>query len=88
MSNTSVAIAEVESRQALIRVWMAISAIWIAFWIAIALPIVFYGEATTPLFEQFRLFAVIVLVPPVVLLVAGAAVRWLFETLALKSGRG
>jgi hypothetical protein len=67
---------------------MAISAIWIAFWIAITLPIVFYGEATTPLFEQFRLFAVIVLVPPVVLLVAGAGVRWLFETLALKSGRG
>ena len=79
MSNTSVAIAEGETRQAMIRVWMAISAIWVFFWLCIAALILGTGEMSGPLTSQLRLFALIVLTPPVALLTLGALCRCAFE---------
>jgi hypothetical protein len=84
MSETSVALAEGETRQAMIRVWMAISAIWVAFWLCIAALIAVTGEMAGPLTSQLRLFALIVMMPPVVLLALGVAFRWAFETLFRK----
>jgi hypothetical protein len=85
MSNTSVAVAALETRQAMIRVWMAISAIWIVFWICIAALIVVTGEMANPLTNQLRLFALIVMTPPLVLLAGGAVSRWAFEALFRKT---
>jgi hypothetical protein len=79
MSNAGVAIAGLETRQAMIRVWMAISAIWVAFWISIAALIVVSGEMSDPAVAQLRLFALIVIAPPVVLLGVGAFARLGFE---------
>jgi hypothetical protein len=84
MSETSVALAEGETRHAMIRVWMAISAIWVAFWLSIAALVVVTGEMSAPLSSQLRLFALIVMMPPVVLLALGAAFRWVFEALFCK----
>jgi hypothetical protein len=79
MSNAGLAVAGLETRQAMIRVWMAISAIWIAFWISIATLIVVSGEMTDPGAAQLRLFALIVIAPPVVLLAIGTLFRLGFE---------
>jgi uncharacterized SAM-binding protein YcdF (DUF218 family) len=81
MSNAGVAIAGLEARQAMIRVWMAISAIWVAFWISMASLIAMTGEMSDPAAAQLRLFALIVIVPPVVLLAVGALFRFGFELL-------
>jgi hypothetical protein len=79
MSDANVAVAAGETRQAMIRVWMAISAIWIAFWLAIAALVMMTGEIADPLASQFQLFALIVMLPPIVLLTIGAMARWTFE---------
>ena len=81
MSNAGVAVAGLEARQAMIRVWMAISATWVAFWISIAALIVMTGEMSDPAAAQLRLFALIVIAPPVVLLSVGALFRLGFEFL-------
>jgi hypothetical protein len=80
MSNAGVAVAGLETRQAMIRVWMAISGIWVAFWISIAAVIVITGgEMGDAMAAQLRLFAIIVLAPPVVLLAVGVLFRLGFE---------
>ena len=81
MSETSVTLAEGETRHAMIRVWMAISAIWVAFWLCMAALVLVTGETAGPLTSQLRLFALILMTPPVVLLAIGAAFRWAFEML-------
>ena len=78
MSDTSMTFAGGETRQAMIRVWMAISAIWVAFWIGIALVALSVGIAN-PLADRLSLFTLIVMTPPLVLLVLGAGVRLVFE---------
>jgi len=87
MSNTSVAVAEGETRQAMIRVWMAISAIWVFFWLCIATVIVATGEMSAPLASQFRLFALIVMTPPIVLFAIGVVYRWILEAFARRAPR-
>lgn len=81
MSNTSVAVAAGETRQAMVRVWMAISAIWVTFWLCLAALIIVASGMTVPLDNQLGLFALIVMTPPLVLFAVGAAFRWVFETL-------
>jgi hypothetical protein len=85
MSETSLAIAAGESRQAMIRVWMAISSIWVAFWLCIAALIMVTGEMAGPLTGELRLFALIIMTPPFVLLALGALFRWAFEARFRKS---
>lgn len=87
MSNANVAVAGVENRQAMIRVWMAISAIWIAFWLSMAALILMTGEMAEQLTTQFGLFALIVMTPPLALFVLGAFARWTFETLLRKPAK-
>jgi len=59
---------------------MAISGIRVAFWISIAAMIVITGgEMGDAMPAQLRLFAIIVLAPPVVLLAVGVLFRLGFE---------
>jgi hypothetical protein len=83
--NTGLAVAEGETRQAMMRVWMAISAIWVAFWLSMAALIAVAAEMTVPLAGNLGLFALIVLSPPIALLAVGTALRWGFEMLFQKS---
>ena len=82
--NTGAVLAEGETRQAMMRVWMAISAIWVAFWLSMAVLIAVAAEMTVPLTGKLGLFALIVLTPPIALLAIGTAVRWGFEMLFRK----
>ncbi len=82
--NTGVAVAEGETRQAMMRVWMAISAIWVGFWLCMAALILVAAEMTVPLAGKLGLFALIVLTPPLALLAIGSALRWGFEMLFRK----
>ena len=82
--NTGVAVAAGETRQAMMRVWMAISAIWVAFWLSMAALIAVAAEMTVPLAGKLGLFALIVLTPPLALLAIGSALRWGFEMLFRK----
>lgn len=76
MSNVTVdAAAAIESRQALIRVWMAISGVWVVFWVVIAGVVVTMTDVHTPLVHDTGLFSLIVLAPPLALLVLGALAR-------------
>ena len=82
--NTGLAVAAGETRQAMMRVWMAISAIWVAFWLSMAVLIAVAAEMTVPLTGKLGLFALIVLTPPIALLAIGSALRWGFEMLFRK----
>ena len=82
--NSGVAVAAGETRQAMMRVWMAISAIWVAFWLCMAGLIAVTAEMTVPLAGKLGLFALIVLTPPVALLAIGATLRCCFEMLFSK----
>jgi hypothetical protein len=80
MQNTRVAaVAAVEARQAMVRVWMAISAIWIAFWMSMAGLTFASTEAAITLSGELTVFALILIVPPLALLAVGALLRWIFE---------
>lgn len=79
MANAAVPAAGVETRQSMLRVWMAMSAVWIAFWLAIAAIVVASGAARFPLAGQFAPFAAIVLAPPLIFLGFGVTIRWAFE---------
>jgi hypothetical protein len=86
MSDTSVA-AGIDTRQSMIRVWMALSAVWVAFWLSIAAIIFAAVGIREPLAAELGRFAAIVLTPPVVLLILGAALRWTFEALTRAARR-
>jgi hypothetical protein len=76
--------AVLEARQAMLRVWMAISAIWVTFWLIIAAIGFTTLQPHNPLVIQFGIFCLIVATPPFALLAIGAASRWIFETVALR----
>ena len=76
-----------EARQAMIRVWLTLSAIWVAFWLIIAAAVLTAIEPHNPLVIQLSLFLLILAAPPFVLFAVGAAGRFAFETLALRNRR-
>ena len=87
MAGTTAAVAEGETRQSMIRVWMAISAVWVAFWLSIALIVFANVEFRYPLTDELAPFSLIVLTPPIALLVLGAVGRWAFELFARLAGQ-
>ena len=79
MSDTSV--AAVDARQSMLRVWMALSAVWVAFWLLIA-GIVFTAVGMQePFSDELGRYAAIVVTPPAALFAVGVPLRWLFEAL-------
>jgi hypothetical protein len=79
--------AGLEARQSMIRVWLAISAVWVAFWLAIALVILTTVDLTRAFGSEFSLYGAVVLAPPLALLALGVLGRWAFETLRLRRGQ-
>jgi hypothetical protein len=83
--NKQVRATVLEARQSMLRVWMAISAIWVTFWLTIAAIVLTTFEPHNPLVIQVGIFSLIVATPPFVLLAIGAASRWIFETVTLRN---
>lgn len=81
MSDTIAATAG-DTRQSMIRVWMALSAVWVAFWLLIAVIVLATVEMRYPLADEVGLFPLIVLTPPLALLGLGALARYSFEILS------
>jgi hypothetical protein len=84
MSDVTIETAGGETRIAMLRVWMAISAVWVAFWISLVVIIALAGWLTNPLLEQLHLIALIVAAPPLALLALGTISRCIFEAVSLK----
>ncbi len=82
MSDTTVSVAGGDARQSMIKVWMAISAVWVAFWLLIALIVLATFGAGYSYAEELRPFYLIVLAPPLALLALGAIGRWTFSAFA------
>jgi hypothetical protein len=81
-------VAERETRQSMLRVWLAMSAVWVAFWLLIAVLVAASSDIRYPFTAQIGVFAAVVVVPPAFVLVLGALSRVLFEALVLqRSGR-
>jgi hypothetical protein len=85
MTESAVTTAGAETRQSMIRVWMAISAVWVAFWLLIAAVIIGAVQMGSPFDADLNIFALIVLTPPLTLLALGAGARFLFEFLSRRS---
>jgi len=85
MSESAVTAAGAETRQSMIRVWLAISAVWVAFWLLIAAVIGVAIQQGSPFEADLNVFALIVLTPPLALLALGASARLLFEALARRA---
>jgi hypothetical protein len=81
MPNTNVA-SGVETRKSLIRIWLAISAVWVSFWLLTATTVFAAAATLNPFIEEFGLFSAIVLTPPIALLAIGALGRFLVEALS------
>jgi hypothetical protein len=87
MSDASVRADLSDARQSMIRFWMAISAVWIAFWLLIAGIFLLSAGMPSEFSAELAPFAVIVLTPPLVLLALGAFARWAFETVVAANQR-
>ena len=79
MSHENVAVGGIETRKSLIRVWMAVSAVWVAFWLLTAATVVAAAAGRNPLAGELEIFLAIVLTPPLALLAIGTFVRCLVE---------
>jgi hypothetical protein len=82
MSEASVSAAGAETRQSMIRVWLAISAVWVAFWLMIALIALATVEVRFSLAPELGPFSLIVLLPPLALFGVGAVGRWILDATA------
>ena len=87
MSDVSATAAGIEARQAMVRVWLAISAVWVTFWLLIAAIAIAPVEVRYSLTKELGAFSLIVITPPLCLLALGAAGRWFFETAVRTSAR-
>ena len=65
----------------MIRVWLTISAVWVAFWLITAAIVL---TAADRLSVHPSVFLLIVATPPFLLLAVGAVSRWAFEVFALR----
>jgi hypothetical protein len=82
MSDLMTAAAGSETRRSMVCVWMAVSAVWVGFWLVMAAIAVVAARIDNPFAEDLGAFAVIVLTPPLVTFVLGSAFRLTFEAVA------
>ena len=85
MANVTMAGTET-TRQSMMRVWLAISAVWVVFWLLIALIVLAAVGSRNPFVEDAGLFALIIVLPPAGLLAAGAILRLLIDCLTRIAG--
>ncbi len=74
-----------ETRRSMLRVWFAISAVWVAFWLSISLLVMISVGTHSLLSDRAGTFVVILLAPPIVFLAGGAISRRIFEALSKSS---
>jgi hypothetical protein len=79
MSESEVGFNASETRRSLLRVWLAISAVWVTFWLLIAGVAVAAVHMRSPLMGQLDAFSLIVTIPPLALLAAGVIGLLLFN---------
>ena len=79
MSDASMKAAGMEARQSLVRVWMAISAVWVTFWLLIATTAFAAAEVHPSFADDLPTFAFIVVAPPLGLLLLVVIGRSMFE---------
>ena len=85
MANVTMAGTET-TRQSMMRVWLAISAVWVVFWLLIAMIVLAVVGSRNPFVEDAGLFALIIVLPPAGLLAVGAILRLLIDNLTRISG--
>jgi len=78
MSGAAASRDRTETRHAMLRVWLTISAVWIAFWLLIAVLFA-TAEMRYQFADELDVFVAIMLAPPLLLLILGAIIRLLFE---------
>lgn len=71
MSNTAGMLDGMETRKNMLRVWLAISAVWIAFWLVIAIIVLATVRSGYLSVDELQTFATIVVLPPIILLCLG-----------------
>jgi hypothetical protein len=84
MTDATIDAAGGETRLAMLRVWMAISAVWVAFWLSLAGIVVLTGAISNSFVAEFGLLTLIVVTPPVALLAIGIVIRLIFETVSAR----
>ena len=85
MANVTIGSAGPETRLAMLRVWMALSAVWVAFWLMIAALVALTTETSNLPLRLPGLVALIAVTPPIALLGVGAMSRWIFEALSRRA---
>jgi hypothetical protein len=60
-----------DTRRNMLRVWLAISAVWVAFWMVIAAIALASVQSGYLFAEELQAFATIVILPPLTLLCFG-----------------
>ena len=79
--------AVLEARQAMLRVWMTLSAVWVMFWLIIAAVTMASATPLDPLIVPCGAFLPIVATPPIALLAIGAISRLAFESISQRAER-
>jgi hypothetical protein len=79
MTDATVEVSGAEARQSMVRVWMAISAVWVTFWLSIAALFLAAFETRGWFQGGVAPYALIILLPPLILLALGALGRLLYE---------
>lgn len=79
--------AVLEARQSMLQVWMAISAVWVMFWLIIAMVVCASAYPFDPLIVRFGVFILIIATPPFILLALGAALQWALEAVMRRQRR-
>ena len=82
MSDASVGADVSDARQCMIRFWMAISAVWLTFWLLIGGIVLLNVEIPYAFTPELGSFALIVVAPPAALLAMGLIGSWAWQSLA------
>ena len=82
MSDASVRAEISDARQCMIRFWMAISAVWLTFWLLIGGIVLVTVEIPYAFTPELKSFALIVVAPPAALLAIGIVGSWASQSFA------
>lgn len=81
------ATAGTETRRSMICIWMAVSAVWVAFWLLMASVAVIAVRIDNPFEEDLGAFSAIVLTPPLALFLFGLVLWLIFDALTRRRSR-
>jgi hypothetical protein len=82
MSEAGVRAEVSDARQCMFRFWMAISAVWLTFWLLIGGIVLLIVEIPYVFSPELGSFALVVAAPPAALLLIGIAGSWASQSFA------